>query len=335
MNPEQVQQSITPDQANLLYGQIAELQNMVIELRNNQSTATPSHSSRPTKHLNKPPEFDGRDKHFCTKFISHVNLYVTANPILFPTDRDKIAFAVSYLRGQAFDWFEPHLLKSEEDKAKDELLNNYDTFTKALVRDLGDPDRKRNITTQLQNLRQLGSAASYSTKFFQLASALNWDDEALCAQFYAGLKSEVKDAMVYADAEPANVNELSTIAIKLDNRLHERRLEGKPRNSFARQGPQPPFRSSSRTGSAPNSSSSSGPRPMDLDATKTTRFKPLTNEERLRRMKENLCLYCGKSGHRVDSCPEKARKPKGRLQATLSPDSQIVFHETTEGKDSA
>ena len=34
----------------------------------------------------------------------------------------------------------------------------------------------------------------------------------------------------------------------------------------------------------------------------------LTPEERTRRMKEGLCLYCSKPGHRVDTCPEPSKR---------------------------
>ena len=60
---------------------------------------------------------------------------------------------------------------------------------------------------------------------------------------------------------------------------------------------------------------------MDLDATRSNkRFKPLTPEERKRRYDNNLCLYCGKAGHRAGDCPEKRKTggySKGRINATL------------------
>ena len=38
------------------------------------------------------------------------------------------------------------------------------------------------------------------------------------------------------------------------------------------------------------------------------KFKPLTNEEKERRRKYNLCLYCGNPGHVATTCPNKAKK---------------------------
>ena len=50
---------------------------------------------------------------------------------------------------------------------------------------------------------------------------------------------------------------------------------------------------------------------MEVDAVK---HHPLTNSERERRKKNNLCLYCGNAGHKVNDCPELAKKllrPRG------------------------
>jgi hypothetical protein len=57
-----------------------------------------------------------------------------------------------------------------------------------------------------------------------------------------------------------------------------------------------------------NESSGSGITPMDIDSL-DNRSKPkkLTQEERARRIKENLCLYCGESGHRASGCPKKSK----------------------------
>ena len=54
---------------------------------------------------------------------------------------------------------------------------------------------------------------------------------------------------------------------------------------------------------------------MEVDAVK---HHPLTNSERERRKKNNLCLYCGNAGHKVNDCPELAKKPKKEKIASTS-----------------
>jgi hypothetical protein len=44
---------------------------------------------------------------------------------------------------------------------------------------------------------------------------------------------------------------------------------------------------------------------MQIDVAK---FKTLTEAEKLRRKTNNLCLYCGNSGHIARQCPQKLIK---------------------------
>ena len=274
------------------------------------SVAAPTAPSQPIappgstqRHINKPPEFDGTNRHFCATFISHLKLYIHANPDLFPSEQSKVLFAASYLRGNAFAWFEPHLLVNS-----DPLTTDFQQFLDALLANLGDPDRHRSLTRQLQTLKQTGSASTYATSFFRLATFLKWNDEALKAQFYSGLKPQVKDALALRDKDPATTQELSELAIRLDNRIFERKSEIQPAYK-------PPQASWS---SHPTPSPSTAPQPMDLDANHTKKHKPLTPEERQQRRSKNLCLYCGDPHHFIQNCPLRKSpwKPKPTISAT-------------------
>jgi hypothetical protein len=269
------------------------------------------------KHLAKPPEFDGKDRQGCSPFISHCRLYIRGNIANFPTEQSKILFVSSYLRGNAFSWFEPHLKTVD-----DPLFSNFETFVAELEKNMGDPDRERSLTRQLQTLSQTTSASAYATKFFQISSSLSWNDDALRAQFYTGLKKEVKDALAIAmiTFEPTSVQALSDMAIRVDNRLYERKSEdrrGQGKEQARQEGPRV----------APvNSQGHVGPRPMDLDANqKSVKFKPLTQEEKKRRRDNGLCLYCGEKGHDAANCPRKSRITGRTANATAytisSPDS--------------
>jgi hypothetical protein len=289
------------------------------------AAATTSHdSSGSWLKVNKPPEFDGKDKKSATTFLAHLQLCFQANSNQFRTDRDKVVFAASYLRGQAFAWFEPHLLDS-----KSALVTSWDNFETAFLQAHGDTDRERTLTRELQSLTQTGSASSYATKFFQISAFLTWNDSALQAQFYTGLKPEVKDALALIDKQTHDsVLDLSTQAIKLDNRLHERRVENKKGTSAflvaaSRTSSSPatplstPRQAAPSSSSAPQSSSShNGPAPMDLDATRP-RFLPLTPEEKARRVREGLCLYCGGQGHNAQQCPKKSSNNRSSGQKPL------------------
>lgn len=75
---------------------------------------------------------------------------------------------------------------------------------------------------------------------------------------------------------------------------------------------------------------------MDLDSTKDgKRFKPLTIEERKRRMDNNLCLYCGEPGHRVPQCPQRNKPRPAHLRATITSDSHVDLQPDQSVKGSA
>jgi hypothetical protein len=117
--------------------------------------------------------------------------------------------------------------------------------------------------------------------------------------------------LAYSTEDPCSLKDLSDFAIRLDNRLHDRRMD---KSGGLRPTPGP-YRSSG-SGRLPSSTDSSTP--MDLDGTTTSRrFKPLTEAEKKRRRDNNLCLYCGDAGHKANECPKKARP--ARFQATLGP----------------
>jgi hypothetical protein len=269
----------------------------------------PALSSQRAKH-NKPPEFDGRDKAAANTFLAHLHLHFLAAPHLFPDDFSKILFAATYLRGPAFSWLEPHLLREN-----DPIVESWAAFQKAFLEALGDPDRERTVTRSLQALTQTGPAAAYSTEFFRLAAFLQWNDQALQAQFLVGLKPEVKAGLALSDRTFTTVQELSSFVIRLDNRLFDFRKE-------ARRTAIPTLQTTFPTVAprAPNFTPS-GPSPMALDANRP-RFRTLPQEERQRRFRLGLCMYCGEAGHTVFDCPNRrpysGPRPTGPLQAAAS-----------------
>jgi Domain of unknown function (DUF4939) len=263
--------------------------------------------------LPNPPPFDGKDRSFCDTFISQLNLYMSGNPTAFSTDKNKVTFAAAHLRGLAYKWFEPHLLIPD-----DPILADYRLFTEELRKHLGDANRKRNADRQLRALAQTGSASNYATEFFKISASLGWNDEALMSQFYTGLKTQVKDALAILDDESDNVQTLAEKAIRLDNRLFERSHEDKPRSQHKPNPSNPQQHIPSPTEA---STDGSGTAPMEVDATQPRdSFKPLTPAEKDYRMKNHLCLYCGRQGHNARECPAK-RKPIF-AKATLSPTTQ-------------
>ena len=81
-------------------------------------SARSSNSSSSHTKVCKPDTFNGTDpKKLCTFFIQ-CELNFQDRPKAFRTDRAKVTFAQSYLKGMALEWFEPDLLGMEDPDAR-------------------------------------------------------------------------------------------------------------------------------------------------------------------------------------------------------------------------
>lgn len=263
-----------------------------------------------------PDNYHGdRDK--LKAFLSQAELYAGFFPEQFNGDTDKVLWAVSFLRGQAFSWIESFMEDFMKNKNKDgkvttnmgkgtqEVFLTWAGFKTSINRVFGDIDAGRTAERIIQNLRQRGSATTYTAEFQQYSNKTDWNDDALKAQYYRGLKDIVKDEIARSD-RPRDLQAMVEQAIKIDNRNYERQME--KRGHYA-------AGDHKRKG---NNQKSYWPQPMELDAT-FSKKKP-SKEEMDRRRDKKLCFECGLPGHMASSHRKGNKKPwkgKGRqLNAT-------------------
>ncbi|KAF6805928.1 reverse transcriptase domain protein [Colletotrichum sojae] len=258
----------------------------------------------------EPEPYDGTPgllQGFLTRTCAYLRYYVNS----FPTEADKVHYAASFLKKDAFAWFEPTMrdhLENTHNNQDDEtqaIFSNYDEFEKRLKSTFGNPDEERIAERKLMNLTQKGSASKDGSEFRQITSKLEWGDEALIAKFYQGLKEDVKDELARTD-RPDELHLFIDMAVKIDNRLYERRLE--------RKGHQPWTHKKSTTGRkyTPITTATgyhSGP--MDLSAAirgndnKTRNFKTYRGNKPW----SNECFNCNKPGHIARNC-DQPKKPR-------------------------
>lgn len=245
--------------------------------------------------LNMPEKFDGtRPK--LRGFVQQVKLFLRLHRCRYPDGTTQVAFVASLLSGNALSWVAPLIEKNSP------LMDNLDAFMEALTSTFGDTDRERVAETRIQSLQQgLRSAATYAAEFQQLACDLDWNDKALINKFRWGLRDNVKDLLLTMPKVDM-LDEFITQAIACDNRLFERRQE-------QRLGWRPIHQNMGATSSRVLPNRTSGPEPMQIDA---MQLKRLTPEEKERRRKEDLCLYCGAPGHKVRDCQIKGSSFKTR-----------------------
>lgn len=246
----------------------------------------------------------------CSQFLHQCMLVFEQQPLTYCNDRAKVAFIMSLLAGKASAWAVA-LTNSNSPHC-----NTLDGFISEMRKVFDHPLQTKEASNRLLSLRQgSGSVSTYSVDFRILATECGWDEKALQGVFLRGLSEEVKDELAARD-ETNSLEDLISLAIRLDTRLRERRRE-----RSVRRGPSYP---SARQLSATPVLHSDQSSPTPFVTTPTVSEEPmqlgrmkLSPEERLRRINQRLCMYCGEAGHIVPNCPVRPKDnahqpPEGR-----------------------
>lgn len=242
----------------------------------------------------------------CAQFLHQCSLVFSQQPATYATDQSKIAFIMSLLSDQASAWA---LAVSTHSPT---ICAEYSAFTQEMKNVFDHPVKGREATSQMLRLRQGSQSVSqYALEFRILAAESGWNDPALRDIFHKGLAEELKDELATRD-EPASLEGLITLAIKLDNRLRERRRErslGQRPRPLTSTPANPPrtFSSSSTPPSGSPGLNSSPPNPPPANEPMQLGRAKLTPEERQRRFSNRLCFYCGQKGHYLAQCSDASK----------------------------
>ena len=303
-------------------------------------------SSNSEPKIPDPPMFKG-DRKELLPFLTKCQLKFEGQPSQFANDRAKVLYAGTRLEGTPFSWFQP-LIKLWSADTPSSLapaeIRSWEAFQESLTSIYGDPNLEATADREIRALKQTGSVAEYAAHFESKKQYLTWNDSAFRDQFYLNLDKEIKNNMA-AFGKPDTLKGLKELAIRLDTRLEERRLEirqeqGRAPYSSARHGATSRFNAppthakttpnsaSPATSTAPTtpqaglrvpSHTADGTVPMELDASGVWR---LAATEKERRKRLSLCDYCAAPDHAVASCPvcppPSNRRPRFERRAFMS-----------------
>uniref|UniRef100_A0A672NT97 CCHC-type domain-containing protein n=1 Tax=Sinocyclocheilus grahami TaxID=75366 RepID=A0A672NT97_SINGR len=238
-----------------------------------------------TVSLAMPDKFDGSaDK--CRGFIRQVEIYFDHQKDKFASDNQKFAFLMTLLMGRVITWA---AAVWESDSI---ICTSYEYFKQKLHDVFVYPAGGRYISTQLLSMSQGNHlAADYAVEYRTLAAQSGWNDVSLKAVFQRSLTQELQ-AELACKGKTSTFSEFVNLAIRIDNLM---------RNAPKRI---PAYGSLSSISTLAQSHSvplATNQEPMQLGLSR------LSEEERVRRRRHNLCFYCGEVGHRRLKCPHKTR----------------------------
>ncbi|KAI7411517.1 hypothetical protein KC336_g12012 [Hortaea werneckii] len=182
--------------------------------------------------INPPQEFTGR-KDQLKSFKLQCLVYIELRKDKLSQHRQQLLFVTSYFRGPAYEWIEPHLTDYLEHPKWEDMKTSTKTIfrtTVELFRELeatfGQGNDQLEAERALQLIRQRNSVARYKAEFQILVAKTSWNDEAVTAQFYRGLKDTVKGEIARQE-RPTTPMAMYDLAMKIDQRLYERQMEKK------------------------------------------------------------------------------------------------------------
>ena len=140
-------------------------------------------------------------------------------PQTYPTDKARMVYLIGALRGEALTWATAVWERGSA------ACSDYLVFTEEMRRVFDHPVRGREASQRLLLLKQGSrSVAAFAVEFRTLAVESGWNEVALQGVFLNALGNDVKDKLTTRE-ESSDLEHLIALAIRMDNRLRERRRE--------------------------------------------------------------------------------------------------------------
>ena len=274
-----------------------------------------------SEKLPDPPMFSGGREEL-SGWIAALRLKLSLNADRFPTPKSQVGYAIGRTEGKAMAQILHHVQSDGNVTfvTLEELLDYLKTA-------FGDPDERATAQLKLEHYAQKNLAFSeYYGEFRRLAAMAGLEGEAKRIFLLRGINDELR-AYLRNNSPAESFEDLAKQLQKADT-LHTQWAPLRPsRPQITVSRPTP---NATKNAVSPNSVSPSvtqytppptppvgGGEPMDLSR---QRFH-ISEEEKLRRVREHLCYYCGGSGHQSRGCPAKTQST--RLRELVLPSDSV------------
>ncbi|KAJ4465437.1 hypothetical protein C8R41DRAFT_781832 [Lentinula lateritia] len=307
----------------------------------------PSDSSESKSKVKEPEVFNGLDPRKLKTFFINLALVFNDRPKYF-TDQRKVNYTLSYLSGSAKEWFVPDILDPDLDSLP-AWTSSFKALVKELQDNFGIYDAQDEAKDSLDARRyakartkdDIENVRDIITEAFPARVHRDWfraEKNAHLALVLESLAERIKDKMTRLPGL-ATLADYRLEVLRIDNRYWKREAgkpfiawnpkkgssdfktgssnqhnNSQPSGSSAPSMPKPkPFsggkpNNNGKPQNSSNSGQSGGQRPAFNHLGADGKVLP---SERERRMKNNLCLFCGGKHQIADCNKRKARELKG------------------------
>jgi len=242
--------------------------------------------------IQEPSTFEG-DRDNLRGWLAQLSVYFEILGWEDNHDGDKIKYTTCLLRGDAMKWYTPYA-----EKVQAKSWTTWDEYQSELRRQFGPVNARDEARAKIRKLKQgQASMTDYWNDFRLIASTAQMDGATMSEFLIAGMKKELQQAWILAELDQDDVEAIALWAIKKEARMETLKYnkhsgdESTKTDKTAR----------NQNGTFRNNSTYE---PMDLDATNRGPRLNIPRNEYQRRMTQGLCLRCGKTGHRIQSCNE-------------------------------
>ncbi|CCO31285.1 hypothetical protein RSOLAG1IB_11152 [Rhizoctonia solani AG-1 IB] len=171
-----------------------------------------------------------------------------------------------------------------------------------------DPGKQQAVEQKITSLAQTTTTAAYITKFCTLLMSLDWNNAALCVQFYKGLHWHIKQQFAQKEDQPGDLETLIATAICIDSVRCKLEISRPLRKNHSK-----PVASTATVHPA-----NTGTPQVDSNCLKADP-NYVSKVECQRRQDKKLCIKCGKAGHQFAECRTGWKGPdKGKETAKVA-----------------